>query len=78
MPCQFGADDAKLHQMMPKVFWQLVVQHGIKPEDSGVRHTSSFQIGLKRTLKSMLYKLMAKCATSCVCELRPALNVPTV
>ncbi|KIJ93827.1 hypothetical protein K443DRAFT_12583 [Laccaria amethystina LaAM-08-1] len=57
MPCQFGADDAKLHQMMPKVFWQLVVQHGIKPEDSG---------------------LMAKCATSCVCELHPALNVPTV
>ena len=29
-----------------------------------------------RTLKYMLYNLMAKRATSCVCELRPALNVP--
>jgi hypothetical protein len=28
------------------------------------------------TLKSMLYKLMAMHAASCVCELRPALNVP--
>jgi hypothetical protein len=28
------------------------------------------------TLKSMLCKLMAMRAVSCVCELRPALNVP--
>ena len=30
------------------------------------------------TLKSMLCKLMAMRAVSCVCELRPALNVPNI
>jgi len=30
----------------------------------------------KQTLKSILYKLMAKHATSYVCELCPALNIP--
>ena len=32
----------------------------------------------KRTLKFTLYKLMCMCAVSCVCKLRPALNVPNV
>ena len=32
----------------------------------------------KQTFKSMLYKLICMCAVSCVCELCPALNVPTV
>jgi hypothetical protein len=34
--------------------------------------------GRVRILKYILYNLMAKRATSCVCELRPALNVPNV
>ena len=32
----------------------------------------------KRTLKFTLYKLMCMRAASCVCELRPALNVPNM
>ena len=34
-------------------------------------------LGPKRTFKITLYKLMAMHAASYVCELRPALNVPS-
>ena len=43
--------------------------------DFGV--TNPRLVGPKRTFKFSLYKVMAMRAASYVCELRPALNVPT-
>ena len=40
----------------------------------GVTHPKL--MGPRRTFKYMLYKLMCMRAANCVCELRPALNVP--
>jgi len=70
MPRQVGADDAKRRR---KCF-------GNMSYDVAEDRTIPEYVPLtcpKRTLKSTLYKLMAKRATSYfVCELRPALNVP--
>jgi len=62
MPRQVGADDAKRRR---KCFGNMSYDPEYVPLTCP-----------KRTLKSTLYKLMAKRATSYVCELRPALNVP--
>ena len=59
---------------LTKKLVELIIGNGEEALMFGV--TNPRLVGPKWTFKSSLYKLMAMCAASYVCELRPALNVP--